>query len=207
MKKKKKDDFYYKNLNSCVEYSKKAAEFLKEIVTDYELDTIQEKLDVMHELEHQADVKKHKMTSALSQAFITPIEREDLIALSNYLDDITDAVEEALMQIYMYGITQIRQDVIPMVELLSSCISALKDVLGELKRFKHSKDIKKYIIKVNDLEESGDKLYVENMYRLHQEQDVKTILVWSNIYESIEKCMDTCEHAADIVATVIIKNS
>ncbi len=205
--KKKKDDFYFKNLNACVEYSHQAAEFLKETISNYDVATIKEKLETMHELEQQADMKRHKMSNALSQAFITPIEREDLIDLSNYLDDITDAVEEVLMQIYMRGITAIRPDVLPMLELLTKCINALGEVLGELKNFKHSKVIEKYIIAVNDLEEQGDALYMENMHRLYQEDDVRTILVWENIYEGLEKCMDTCEHASEIVSIVIMKNS
>ena len=161
----------------------------------------------MHELEQKADAKKHKMMTAVSQAFITPIEREDLIALSNYLDDITDAVEEVLMQIYMYNVDEIRADVLKMTKLLMKCIEALGDVLKEFKNFKHSKVMEKYIIKVNDLEEQGDKLYMENMHQLYQEQELRTVLIWSSIYEYMENCMDTCEHAADTVNMVIMKNS
>lgn len=205
--KKKKDEFYYKNLCSCVEYSYQAAQFLKEVLEKYEKDDIQKKLSVMHELEQKADAKKHKMMKAVSQAFITPIEREDLVSLSSYLDDITDAVEEVLLQIYMCNIANIRKDVFPMINLLLECIQALGDVLKELKDFKHSKVMEEYIIRVNDLEEQGDSLYMENMHRLHQEEDIRTIVIWRTIYEYMENCMDTCEHAADIVGMVIMKNS
>ena len=37
--------------------------------------------------------------------------------------------------------------------------------------------------------------------------DLRTVVVWKNIYACIENCMDVCEHAADIVNTVIMKNS
>lgn len=205
--KKKKEDFYYKNLCSCVEYSHMAAIALKDTLENYEKESLKEKLDAMHELEQKADAKKHKMMKALSQAFITPIEREDLIALSNYLDDITDAVEEVLLQIYMCNVDRIRRDMHPMAELLTECIRALGDVLQELKDFKHSRVIEEYIIRVNDLEEKGDALYVENMHRLHQETDLRVVMIWRDIYECMENCMDTCEHAADIVTTVMMKNS
>lgn len=205
--KKKKDEFYFKNLNTCVEISYQAAEFLKNVVVDFSVDTIKEDLDRMHELEQKADGKKHKMMTVLSQAFITPIEREDLVALSNYLDDITDAVEDVFLQIYMCNVDTIREDVPQMVELLLECIKALQDVIGELKRFKSSKTIEQSIIRVNDLEEQGDRLYVENMHRLYGESDLRTVVVWKNIYACIENCMYVCEHAADIVNTVIMKNS
>ena len=76
--KKKKEEFYYKNLCSAMEYAYQAAQFLTETLKHFDKETIQEKLDAMHELEQKGDVKKHKMMKALSQAFITPIEREDL---------------------------------------------------------------------------------------------------------------------------------
>lgn len=205
--KKKKDEFYFKNLSSCIDYSYKGAIYLKEILEQYDKDTLEEKLEIMHELEQKADGKKHKMMSAISRAFITPIEREDLVALSSYLDDITDAVEEVLLQIYMSNIDIIREDVLPMVNLLADCIKALGEVIKELKNFKHSKVIAEYIIRVNDLEEQGDNLYMENMYRLHKEQDIRTVVIWRPIYEHLENCIDTCEHAADIVTTIMLKNS
>lgn len=204
--KKKKDEFYYKNLNACVEYSYEAAGLLQDTVKQYAKESLQERIAQMHEIEQQADFKKHKMMSVVSQAFITPIEREDLVALSNYLDDITDAVEDVLLQIYMCNIDEMREDILPMIKLLKKCIQALGDVIGELKNFKHSKKLAEYIIKVNDLEEQGDKLYMEAMHRLHQESDIRTIMIWRNIYECVEVCMDTCEHAADIVETVRMKN-
>lgn len=205
--KKRKEEFYYKNLSNCVEISYDAARMLKDIVSDFDKEKIKFQLDDMHELEQKGDTQKHKMMEALSQAFITPIEREDLIALSNYLDDITDAVEDVLLQIYMCDVSKIRKDVMPMITLLMETIKELGKVLQELPDFKHSKTIGKYIINVNDLEEKGDQLYVENMHRLYQEGDIRTIISWRKIYECLENSVDTCEHAADIVSTVMMKNS
>ena len=205
--KEKKDEFYYKNLNACIDYSYQAAQFLKETLEQFQIDRLQEQIAEMHEIEQKADTKRHKMTKVLSKAFITPIEREDLVALSSNLDDITDAVEEVMLQIYMSNVSVIRPDVFPMLNLLLDCIKALGDVLKELKDFKHSKKIEEYIIRVNDLEEQGDKLYLENMYQLHKEKDTLLIVSWRKIYDCLENCLDSCEHTADIVETVIMKNS
>lgn len=205
--KTRKEDFYFKNLSSCVEISYEAAKMLKDIIQDFKKETFKEQVSAMHELEQKGDSRKHEMMEALNQAFITPIEREDLIALSNYLDDITDAVEDVLLQIYMCDVSKIRKDVMPMLILMQECIKELGKVLNELENFKHSKTIGKYIIHVNELEEQGDQLFVENMHRLYREGDVRTIVSWRKIYECLENCMDTCEHAADIVSTVMMKNS
>lgn len=71
--KKKKEEFFYKNLCACVEVAGEAASMLKETVQEYDESRLQEKLDAMHELEQKGDAKHHKMMSALSQAFITPL--------------------------------------------------------------------------------------------------------------------------------------
>ena len=205
--KKKKDEFYYNNLSTCVEIAYESATMLKNIVTDFDIRKIEAQLVAMHELEQEGDSHKHEMMEALNKAFITPIEREDLIALSNYMDDITDAVEDVLLHIYISNVRQIRQDILPMIILLQQCIKELGKVLQELPDFKHSNHIKDDIIRVNEFEEEGDKLFVENMHRLYQEDNVYTIVTWRKIYECLENCMDTCEHAADIVGTVMMKNS
>ncbi|MBQ7934372.1 MAG: DUF47 family protein [Lachnospiraceae bacterium] len=205
--KKKKDEFYYKNLNAGIEVAYEMGKVLRDTLQNYHPGSLREKLDILHELEQKGDNKKHKMMDALNQAFITPIEREDLVALSGYLDDICDGVEDILLEFYMCNVTELRRDVLPMISLLLECIQALGDVLGELKDFKHSKNIGKQIIRVNELEEKGDRLFVENMHRLHQEGDLRTIMVWRNIYGRVESCVDICEHVADVVETVKMKNS
>lgn len=207
MKKNKKDNFYYKNLCSCIEYSYDAALLLKNVLEEFNENELEEKMDVMHVIEQKADMKKHKMTEALSCAFITPLEREDLMSLSNYLDDITDAIEDILLQIYMCNIREVREDLFPMLELLIKIIRVLDNILKELKNFKQSKEINGYIIKVNDLEEEGDKLYAKCMRNLHMENDLKTILIWRKIYECVENCIDTCEDVADVIAMIMMKNS
>lgn len=205
--KTKKDEFYFNNLCECAECSYQAAKFLEQVIREYNKDTIEQKIHAMHETEQSGDAKKHQMMEVLNKAFITPIEREDIVALSDNLDDITDAIEEVLLQIYICNVTKIRDDVLPTIHLLLECIQCLWDVLKEFHHFKTSTTITNHIVRVNDFEEQGDHLYKDSMYRLHREEELRSIVTWRTIYECIEKCFDTCEHTADIVQTVIMKNT
>ena len=46
------------------------------------------------------------------------------------------------------------------------------------------------------------------MRKLHvEEKDVLQIIAWREIYTYLEKCADTCEHAADVVGSVVMTNS
>lgn len=205
--KKNKDDFYYDNLQICVDYSYQAVAFLIELLHKFDKTDLENNLDQMHHWEQSADSKKHEMQTALSKAFITPIEREDLVSLSGNLDDIMDAIEDILLQLYMSNVPRIRPDIFPMLELVKKGVQKLSSILKEMKDFRHSKKIEEYIIQVNDLEEQCDQLYVKTMHRLHLENNITEVMIWRTIYDSVEKCMDLCEHTADIVTTIILKNS
>lgn len=56
--KQKKDNFYYKNLVTCVECSYKAANFLKNAVRDYDHSALEKNLEEMHAMEQEADTPK-----------------------------------------------------------------------------------------------------------------------------------------------------
>ena len=57
-----------------------------------------------------ADGKKHDMLDKLAKEFIPPIEREDIVALSQQIDTMTDKVEDVLMRVYMSNVQEIEPD-------------------------------------------------------------------------------------------------
>ncbi|WP_407922600.1 DUF47 family protein [Butyricicoccus pullicaecorum] len=48
--------------------------------------------------------------NTLVKAFITPIDREDLVQISQNMDDLTDKIEDVLIRIYYNHISDIRED-------------------------------------------------------------------------------------------------
>ena len=104
---KKQDDYYFDNFMKCAEYSCKAAYLLKEILTEFQPEEISKKMEEIHEIERQADTQRHEITDKLAKAFITPIEREDIIALSHHIDDVTDKIEEVLIRVYINNVQEL----------------------------------------------------------------------------------------------------
>ena len=204
---KKQDDYYFDNFMKCAEYSCKAAYLLKEILTEFQPEEISKKMEEIHEIERQADTQRHEITDKLAKAFITPIEREDIIALSHHIDDVTDKIEEVLIRVYINNVQEMRQEVFLMLDVVIECCEELQTLLKEFKNFKHSKELKPSIIRMNTLEEKEDELFISSMRKLHvEEQDVRNIIAWREIYTYLEKCADACEHVADIVGSVAMKN-
>ena len=170
--------------------------------------SVKDQLDRLHEVEHSADMKKHDMLDHLAKEFLPPIEREDIVSLSQNIDNITDKVEDVMLRVYMNNVRTIEPNALKMTDIIIGCCEAVKELLVEFRNFKRSKSIKQLVIRINDLEEEADKMFMESIRGLYTEsQDPLKIIAWRDIYIYLERCADACEHAADVVESVIMKNS
>lgn len=205
---KKSDSYYFENFIECVECGCQAAKMLEENLTNFDTALLEENLDRLHKIEHDADKKKHEMMAVLVRAFITPIEREDIILLSQSIDEVTDKIEDVMIRIYINNINTIRPEAIAFIKVIIRCCRALKEMMEEFADFKKSKTLHGLIIEINALEEEGDRLFIDSMRALHTEvTDPIQIIAWREIFVYLEKCCDACEHVADVVESVIMKNT
>ena len=204
----KGDKFYFYNFVESTTLSKKAALYLVECLENYNPEMIEDMLKNMHEIEHSADEKKHEMSSALAKAFVTPVDREDLAMLSHNLDQVTDKIEETLQKFYIYNIQTVEPSAIEFAKKLVKSCELLCDLLGEFHNFKHSKKIQELIIQLNDVEEECDQLFLTSMREISKNPaDAYTAISHCKIYDCFEACADACEHTAECVGTVIMKNT
>ena len=181
---------------------------LKETLEGFQPDSLQGRLDRLHEIEHSADMKKHEVLDRLAKEFIPPIEREDIVSLSQNIDNITDKVEDVMLRVYMNNVREIEPGALKMTDVVIRCCQAVRELLVEFKDFKRSKNLKGLIIRINDLEEESDKLFIQNVRNLCTEsEDPIRIIAWRDIFIYLERCADACEHVADVVESVIMKNS
>jgi Phosphate transport regulator (distant homolog of PhoU) len=205
---KTKGNDYFKMLADMVECSCRAATLLEAILSDFSVDNISENLTKIHLIENEGDTSRHAMVENLVKEFITPIEREDIMALTNQVDNVTDTVEDVLIKIYMYNVTTIQEDALKFTGLVTQCCKKLHEIFEEFGNFKKSKSLHSAIVELNRLEEEGDKLYIEAVRKLYtSDMDAKDAAAWTEIYNCLEKVCDTCEHTADMVENTIMKNS
>ena len=205
---RKQDAYYFDNFIACAEESCQAASLLRRVLGDFKPQELEKYLEEIHEIEHRADGKKHEMLDRLAKEFIPPIEREDIVELSQNIDTMTDQVEDVLMRIYMGNVQEIEPDALEMTDVVIQCCEKVRDLLKAFSDFRHSKEMKNRIIEINDLEETSDRLFMKSMRKLHTEcSDSLHIIVWREIYIYLERCADACEHVADTVESVVMKNS
>jgi predicted phosphate transport protein (TIGR00153 family) len=204
---RKTHDYYFNKLNKAVGFACEAADMLSNVLGDFKLETLEAKLKEMHVIEHAADIDKHEMMSRLVNEFITPIEREDIIQISQEIDDIIDQIEEILQYIYMYNLKSIREEAIVFAGLIVESCNTLKKAVEEFSNFKKSKTLKAYIIECNRLEDEGDRLYAEIIRKLFKNTaDAVQLFSWVKIFDLFESTCDSCEHAANSLERIVLKN-
>ena len=89
-----------------------------------------------------------------------------------------------------------------------SCCSKMQDMLKELPNFKKPEKLHKMIIELNNAEEDCDRFYLDATMKIREHYtDVLEIVAWREIYDYLEDCADACEHVADSVEAVVMKNT
>lgn len=204
----KKDNNYYNMFSDIASDAIIAAHHLEKTVKNYNPDKMEKLNKTMHEIEHGADLKKHQMMKMLVAEFITPIEREDIATLSYMLDDVLDSIEEVFQMFFMYNVKSMRPEAIDFVDLIVRSTEAMKACFDEFEHFRKSDLIAKKIVEVNVIEELADSLYFKTVRELYtKEKDPLHIMVWVRLFDRFERICDECEHVADTIGSVIMKNS
>lgn len=205
---KKSDAFYFENFTAVAKLCGEAADYLVDCLVNYKPETLTERMTAMHTYEHSADIKKHEMSHALAGAFITPLEREDLADISANLDEVADNIEEVLQRFYMDEPKTVTEESILFAKKIAACCRELENMFIEFPNHKKPQKLKDAIIRINDIEEECDKLYLKAYREIKQQStDVLEIVCWRKIYDYLERCADACEHVADSVDMIVMKNS
>lgn len=205
---KKSDAYYFASFEKGADYSLKAAQYLNEILTDYDPQQILERAQKLHAIEHEGDQVKHELSQKLAQAFITPFDREDIALLIQNIDSLTDKIESTGMRLYTNNIQEIRPEILPVAELLIQACQLVKSLLKEMSNFKRNSSFRELIISVNNVEEKADQLFIDNMHQLSvSETDPLKLIAWRDLYKELEAAIDASETVADTVETVVLKNS
>ena len=205
---RKKQYDYFKKMEQLAENVHTAAEILEEIVENYSTKNFSERAEKIHEIEKTSDQIVEELTNELYDAFITPIEREDILMVSERLDDILDGINAMTYLFENLVITQMREETDKFAVLVTKAAKGVHEAMKEFPKFKNSKDLKKLISDVNYVESQGDRLYSRlKKHLFSKEQDILEIVKWKEIYDGFEVIINYNEDAVDLIDGMIIKNT
>ncbi|OAJ76131.1 hypothetical protein AYJ08_19820 [Brevibacillus sp. SKDU10] len=200
-----KDDKFFSTLSQIVSIIEESAQYFAQFPEKNDGDLVTFS-SVMKDYEHKADTHIHKVIMELNKAFITPIEREDILALAVKLDDVLDGFEELSSRLEIYNIQKWDEH---MKEFTVLLLAATKEIAGatDLLFQKKMNEIHPFVVRINDLESKADAVLDKSIRQLFASQkDPIAIMQYKEIYEMFEGVADSCEDVANALETIIMRN-
>ena len=163
-------------------------------------------LDQIDKLEYDGDEITHNIHSEINTVFITPLDREDIIALTNALDDVIDLIHACASSIITYNVKRINPIAKDLSEIIVSSTKAISTILPKLRHRRNFSQIHKAIIEINRLENEADNLLRKGLTQLFKKpKNAIDVIRWRDIYEIMETTTDKAEDIAHVLQNLITK--
>jgi uncharacterized protein len=149
-----------------------------------------------------------QISQELVNTFVTALEREDIEALSNVLYKIPKVVEKFAERFTLASHRLGDVDFIPRAKMLEQACIVLEDMVSQLRKGMNIETSKALNDKMQAIEAEADRQVLE-LYRdsYQNETDPMRYLILKDLFELLEKAIDRCRDAGNVVHHIILKNS
>ena len=159
----------------------------------------------LRDLEHDCDDATHAIHNLVNSTFATPLDQGDILLLASSLDDIVDLAEETADKVDLYRVQSITDRAKEMGEYLAK---AGVEIAAALKNLEGFAELQPHRAEIHRLENESDRMVRVAIGDLFSGvKDVSELVKWKDIYDLLEETMDACEHAANVMETIAIKNA
>ena len=167
-------------------------------------DNIKERRRALKDIEHRGDTIVHELYDRINVAFMTPIDQQDLSALSKLLDDILDFIYAAGNRIYLFEVKSSTETMKHFSDvILKSAVEVEAAVM--LVRKINKENMEKHYIEIQRLENVADDLLNAAVAELFKTTDPISIMKLKEIYEMLETVTDKCEDVSDVLLDISTK--
>ena len=199
-----KGDLFYGLLEAAAEAAVQSADALQRLVKDHGAEATL--TDFKLAREREKDVSE-KISQALVDIFITPLEREDIEALGNAIYRIPKTIEKFADR-YSLAVDQLGQiDFGPRAEMLEQATVLVSEMVRDLRKM-NLDHMKGLYDRLRNVEAEADRLILE-MYRdLYSGKYAgMQVLLIKDFFELLEKAIDRCREAGAVAYHIVLKNS
>lgn len=183
-----------------------AAEVMVDLMEHFE--NVEMKTARMKELEHVGDGIIHELVEQLHKTFVTPLDREDILALGQYMDDVMDYMEGAATALRIYGIAKPRPAARAVADLLRLQTIQVERGIAKLRQRSQLRSALEECVEIHRLENEADTLFLDAMARLFQEEtNAVEVIKWREVYDELERATDACEHVANVLEGIVLKHA
>jgi hypothetical protein len=149
-----------------------------------------------------------QITEELCRTFVTPLEREDIEALSLALYRIPKGIEKIVERLSIYPGRIPRDNLRKQVALIEQAADAVIFMVKQLRRGTKLDKIQDANQRLQHAEGEADKLmlgFIKDLY--DGPYDAREFVTLRELYEMIEKVIDRCRDVGNVVFQIVLKYS
>ena len=156
--------------------------------------------------ETEGDGFTHDLIQLLNTQYLTPFDRDDIHMLAIQIDDVVDELEEASDLLGLYGIDLPTKHAVQQTGLIVAAAEQLSIACDNLKSFT---GVQKALVELKRLEDEGDRVLRDGLAALFRDDRIDPLMVirWKDVYDRLERALDSCETAANTIASIVVKNA
>ena len=156
--------------------------------------------------ETAGDAIVRDLITLLNTQYLTPFDREDIYLLATEIDDVVDYLEEASDLLGLYGVELPTKHAVQQCAILVNAVEQLAVACANLKGMA---GIQQTLVNLKSLEDEGDRVFRDALAALFRDDRIDPLIVirWKDIYEALERALDACETAANVIANIVVKNA
>jgi len=156
----------------------------------------------VRDIEREADELRRVLVEDLHQTYVTPMDREDIYALSRAIDDIVDYANSTVDEMEIYEVAS-DEHLYEMVEILGKAAREIADAVKILETYptiamEHS-------VKAKFYENAMEKAYHTALADLFKKTDTVYMLKMREIYRHLSNAADRSDEAANIICSIVMK--
>ena len=167
-----------------------------------------ELIKAISDLEHVGDNITHGIFTELSTNFITPFDREDISYLASSIDDIVDFIHGSAKRMQVYKIEEYTLEMMQLAEVIEKSAIEVNAAVTGLQGMKNIVRVREAVVRINSLENQADDIFDSAIASLFiNETDAIKIMKVKEILSNMETATDKCEDVANVIETILVKNS
>jgi len=157
-------------------------------------------------VETAGDTLTRDLINLLNTQYITPFDREDIYLLATEIDDVVDYLEEASDLLGLYGVEMPTRHAVEQCAVIVRACQLLATACDNLKGMR---GVQQALVELKALEDEGDRILRDALAALFRGDAIDPLIVirWKDIYEALERGLDACETAANVIANIAVKNA
>jgi predicted phosphate transport protein (TIGR00153 family) len=155
--------------------------------------------------ETEGDAITRELITLLNTQYVTPFDRDDIYMLATEIDDVVDYLEEASDLLGLYGVEMPTRHAVEQCGILVRACEQLAIACDNLKGMR---GVQEALVQVKAYEDEGDRVLRDALAALFRDEGIDPLIVirWKDIYESLERALDACETAANVIANILVKS-